>query len=291
MHLGSVFFLLAEMSEQKKIAILGPGLLGGSIALSIKSIFPETPLSLWGRREEVISQALDKGIDGATTDLNQAVEGASLVILATPVGIMPRLIEQLNLTTDTLYTDVGSVKRSVHDSLKPYFKDTTARFIGSHPMAGSEKTGFSAAREDLVEGAACIITNEFQCVDKDVKSLSTFWQLLGMKTRQMSAEDHDYAVARISHFPHILASVGATVGLAFEDIAELAGGGMRDTTRIAAGDPALWKEILLENADALKRSLGECQRELELVQSLLDTKNADELFNYLERAKRKRDLI
>ncbi len=279
------------MSEQKKIAILGPGLLGGSIALSIKSIFPETPLSLWGRREEVISQALDKGIDGATTDLKQAVDGASLVILATPVGIMPSLIQQLDLTADTLYTDVGSVKRSVHVSLEPYFKDATARFIGSHPMAGSEKTGFTAARGDLVKDAACIITNEFQCAEQDVERLATFWQQLGMKTRHMTAEDHDYAVARISHFPHIVASVGATVGLAFEDIAELAGGGMRDTTRVAAGDPALWTEILLENADALKRSLGECQRELELVQSLLDAQDADELFNYLKRAKRKRDLI
>ena len=144
---------------------------------------------------------------------------------------------------------------------------------------------------DLLDGAACIITNEDQAAQDQVDALKDFWVGLGCTTRELSAEDHDYAVARISHFPHMLASVGATVGLAYEDIVNLAGGGMRDTTRVAAGDPALWTEILLENADALQRSLGECITELAKVQEMLRVRNDEALNDYLTVAKRKRELI
>ena len=275
----------------KKVAILGPGLLGGSIALSLRKHFSELELSLWGRREEVVAEAIELGISGATSDLSAAVEGADLIVLATPVGIFKRLVEKIDLDADVLVTDVGSVKRVVHQDLSNLFLGKKAQFVGSHPMAGSEKTGLGAAREDLLDGAACIITNDEGADEEKVSALKMFWQSLGMKTRQLSAEDHDYAVARISHFPHTLASVGAVVGLAYEDIADLAGGGMRDTTRVAAGDVDLWTEILLENADALQRSLGECITELAKVQEMLRTRDAERLREYLAVAKRKRELI
>lgn len=279
------------MSEFGKIAILGPGLLGGSIALAIRKHLPDTELALWGRREESTLEGKALGISGATSDLTEAVSAADLIILATPVGVMPGLVSQLHLDAELLVTDVGSVKRSVHENLRPYFKEKNAQFIGSHPMAGSEKTGLSAAREDLLDGAACILTNDEQADQASLKKLEAFWQSLGMQTRQLSAEDHDYAVARISHFPHLLASIGAKVGLAFEDIAHLSGGGLRDTTRVAAGDPTLWTEIIMENADALQRSVAECIEELNHVQTVLQTKQRDALFDYLESAKQKRNLI
>lgn len=279
------------MSEFHKIAILGPGLLGGSIALSIRKRMPHVELSMWGRREEVAAQGRLLGIEGATSDFDEAVEGASLIILATPVGVMPNLVERLDLSRDILVTDVGSVKRIVHQTLEPFFVSTNAQFIGSHPMAGSEKAGLSAATDCLLDGAACILTNDHLSSSVAMGKLISFWQTLGMRTREMTSEDHDYAVARISHFPHVLASVVATVGLDYEDIANLAGGGMRDTTRVAAGDPALWTEILLENADTLQRSLMECQEELAKVQGLLTSGNGEALNNYLSEAKRKRELI
>ena len=279
------------MSGFNKVAVLGPGLLGGSIALSVRQQCPEISLSLWGRREQVISQALDLGIEGATSDLCAAVQDADLVILATPVGVMPQLVKELDLSKDFLVTDVGSVKRVVHQQLEPMFEGQQASFIGSHPMAGSEKAGLSAARADLLNNAACILTNESQVAQEWQRKLTEFWQKLGMRTRVFSAEDHDYAVARISHFPHMLASVGVTVGLAFEDIADLAGGGMRDTTRVAAGDVSLWTEILLENADALQRSLGECITEVAKVQEMLRTRDEMALKQYLAEGKRKRELI
>jgi len=279
------------MSGLGKIAILGPGLLGGSIALAVKRDFPNVELTLWGRREESAEQGKALGISGATDDFDEAVAGAGLIILATPVGVMSRLVDRLDLHRDVLVTDVGSVKRMVHDALRDTFSGKKAQFIGSHPMAGSEKTGLLAASEDLLTGAACVITNDEQVSDTRVSQLEEFWQRLGMRTTRLTAEDHDYAVARVSHFPHVLASVGAKVGLSFEDIATLSGGGMRDTTRVAAGDPALWTEILMENSDALQRSLGECMAELVKFQEMLRVEDATEIKEYLEEAKRKRELI
>lgn len=280
------------MNEFQKIAILGPGLIGGSIALAMQMHFPQVNLSLWGRREEVAQQGRALGISGATSDFESAVTDADLIILATPVGIMPSLVERIiPLNPSALLTDVGSVKRIVHESIRNLIRGTGLEFIGSHPMAGSEKTGLGAAHVDLLEGAACILTNDEQVDSAKKEKLASFWKSLGCRVRELSAEDHDYAVARISHFPHTLASVGATVGIAYEDIADLSGGGMRDTTRVAAGDAKLWTEILLENADALQRSLGEAITEIAKVQEMLRTRDEKSLHHYLEIAKRKRDLI
>lgn len=291
MQLGLVFFLLCLMSDFNKITVLGPGLLGGSIALAIQNLYPEVDLCLWGRRAEAVEAAKSIGIPNSYTDIEEASAGADLLILATPVGVMPHVVSKIKLTQDMIVTDVGSVKRKVYQSLAPFFDNSDAVFIGSHPMAGSEKTGILAAKEDLVRGAACIVTNDFNCEKHVEDKVVRFWQGLGMRTRLLNAEDHDYAVARISHFPHMLASIGATVGLRFEDIAELSGGGMRDTTRVAAGDPDLWTEILLENADALQRSLGECREELQRVQDILSVRDEAQLKKYLVKAKSKRDII
>lgn len=276
----------------KKVTILGPGLIGGSIALAMQDHFPEISLALWGRREEVARLARSMGISGATSDFKLAVSHADLIILATPVGIMPSLVQRLSEFNSTaLLTDVGSVKRMVHESVRPLVDKMGMDFIGSHPMAGSEKTGMEAARKDLLTDAACILTNDEEVEESRLKMLGDFWAGLGCRLRFLSAEDHDYAVARISHFPHTLAAVGASVGLAFEDIVDLAGGGMRDTTRVAAGDPQMWTEILLENSDALQRSLGECISELTKVQEMLRVSDSQTLFTYLEEARRRRLLL
>jgi prephenate dehydrogenase len=135
------------------------------------------------------------------------------------------------------------------------------------------------------------VTNEQNVAEESVVQLEQFWKELGCKTRRMTAEDHDYAVARVSHFPHVLASVGATVGLAFEDISELCGGGMRDTTRVAAGDPTLWTEILMENRDALQRSMRESIADLVKLMDCLEKEDREQMFAYLEEAKKRRELI
>jgi len=268
--------------------------LGGSVALSVSRHMPDVELTLWGRRREALDVAEGMGINEVTTDLEDALRGADLVILATPVGVMGGLVERLLkvVGNDSLVlTDVGSVKRMVHDVVGKLVEGTCVNFVGSHPMAGSELTGMGAAKVDLLDGATCLVTNDGG-VDEDVVArVESFWSDLGCKVRLMSAEDHDYAVARVSHFPHVLASVGASVGLAFEDIVDLSGGGMRDTTRVAAGDVGLWTEILMENRDALHRSMRESISDLVGLMEIFEKEDRKSLERYLAEAKRRRDLI
>lgn len=280
--------------HQQKIAILGAGLLGGSVALSIRKHHPQVKVALWARREAPLLRAQELGIELASTDLSAVVADADIVILATPVGVMGHLAQQivdLRKGEKFILTDVGSVKRLTHELIEPVVRDTDVVYIGSHPMAGSENAGIEAARVDLTDNAACIITTDRSDLTREMDELIQFWKSLHCRVRQMTPEDHDYAVARISHFPHSLACIGAKVGLAFEDIADISGGGLRDTTRVASGDPSLWTEILLENRDALQRSLSECVDELKQFQSLLKNNDHSEMLEYLVEAKRKRDLI
>ena len=278
----------------KRVSILGPGLLGGSIALAIQKQLTDVEVVLWGRREQPLGVARSMGIERVTTDLAEAVKDVDLCILATPVGVMKVLTRQIvEIMGDAplLLTDVGSVKRLPHAELAPLIEGSAIEFIGSHPMAGSEKTGMEAAQENLVKGATCLVTNDGNVAEEKVVDLEVFWKSLGCKTRRMSAEDHDYAVARVSHFPHILASVGASVGLAYEDIAELSGGGLRDTTRVAGGDPDLWTEILMENRDALHRSMRESIADLIKLMDCLEKEDRAQMHAYLKKAQERRSLI
>lgn len=279
----------------KRVAILGAGLLGGSVAISAKQNIPGLEVALWARKSDAVRQAKALGLEHSTADLAEAVKGADLIILATPVGSMEDLVAkllELRGNEEFILSDVGSVKRLPHEKIDPLLENTGIHYVGSHPMAGSEKKGISAAYGELLNGAACILTSNDVSIDSaELQMLESFWQKLGCRVRVMSPEDHDYAVARISHFPHAMASMTAMVGLSFEDIAGLAGGGLRDTTRVAAGDPDLWTEIMLENRDALQRSITESIEELSTFQKMLKDNDSEELFSYLAEAKRRRDLI
>lgn len=278
----------------KKVAIIGAGLLGGSVALSLRKLRPEVKVSLWARREAPLKLASELGIKDASSDLSVVLADADVVILSTPVGVMGELAQQivdLRKGQKFILTDVGSVKRLTHELIEPIVSDSEIVYIGSHPMAGSETAGMEAARDNLLDSAACIITTERTDVEAELQQVEDMWTSLNTRVRRMTAEDHDYAVARISHFPHSLASIGAKVGLKYEDIGDLAGGGLRDTTRVAAGDPHLWTEILLENKDALQRSLHECVEELEQFQQILKENDEAAMLEYLTEAQRKRQLL
>lgn len=238
-----------------KIAILGPGLLGGSVGLAAKAA--GLNVVLWGRKAERVEATRSLGL-AATTDLAEAVGGADLIIFAVPVGVMEKLSAKVSphLAVGALVTDVGSVKALPHEAA------ADLPFIGSHPMAGSEQTGIEAAREDLFQGAACVLTNESGHDEAMVASLRAFWELLGCRVCEMSVADHDRAVARISHMPHAMAVATASAALRFPSDADLAAGGYRDTTRVAAGDPEMWAEIMMENRRALMLALEDAQKEI-----------------------------
>ena len=276
----------------KRIAVLGSGLLGGSIALAVQSRLPAVSVALWGRREQGIVDAKDQGIKVASVNLEEVVKGADIIVLASPVGAMLEILEACASSCSlegVLVTDVGSVKMAPRDILGSLVSEMGAKYIGSHPMAGSEQAGVCAANKDLFDGAACVITNDFDHSEEDVSAIRSMWESIGCQCHLTSSEEHDRVMARISHMPHMLASVGALVGLKDQDHGKFAGNGMRDTTRVAAGHPGMWAEIFMSNRDALREPVEEAITYLREMLALLDDSSEDALVDLLAKAKQLRD--
>ena len=264
------------------------------MVLAAQSRMPGTTVTLWGRREESIRQANDLGIRSATTDLREAVSDAEMIILSTPVGAMLGVLDAVSKERGlegVTITDVGSVKLTPRDMLDKVVHEVGACYIGSHPMAGSEQAGIQAARRDLFQGAACVMTNDFQCSAEKVAALRGFWETLGCVCHLTTSEEHDRVMARISHFPHLLASVGSLVGLKYPDDGKFSGNGMRDTTRVASGHPGMWAEILLRNREALRLPIEEAIEHLRDVLALLESSDEEGLERVLTEAKCLRDLL
>lgn len=282
------------MARMNKIAVLGSGLLGGSIALAAQKRLPGVETCLWGRREASVGEAEEQGVVNATSQLEEAVKGADLIILASPVGAMLQILEAVAGVVSlqgVVVTDVGSVKLTPRDTLGRVTRESGAMYIGSHPMAGSEQAGVSAADAALFEGAACVLTNDFGHPEAKVSQLQDFWQALGCRCHLTSSEDHDQVMARISHFPHLLASVGALVGLSNPADGAFAGNGMRDTTRVASGHPGMWAEIMLRNRESLKAPVEEGIARLQTMLEMLECGDEEGIESFLQRAKDLRDQL
>jgi prephenate dehydrogenase len=275
------------------ITILGGGLLGGSLALALnRQDTPQAAVRLWARKPESVELAATLGITGATTDLGQAVASADLLILAVPVGSMADLVSRAiaaGLPSSCLITDVGSVKRAPHHSIQKVIQNGGHAFIGSHPMAGSERAGLDAASPDLFSGAACLLTNDAGVCPERAAALDRFWQALGCRTTWMSATTHDELVARISHLPHVIAASAARVCLKDPSDGTFGGGGLRDTTRVASGNPEMWAEILIENRLALLNPIRETLADLATILDHLEHADTEAARQWLSSAKHLRD--
>ncbi|MEP2776824.1 MAG: prephenate dehydrogenase/arogenate dehydrogenase family protein [Luteolibacter sp.] len=275
----------------QRISVLGGGVLGGSIVLALRN---KADLRLWIRRPEAVEAAQASGIDCATGDLAEAVSGAELVILAVPVGAMPDLLEKAiaaGLPADCVVTDVGSVKQTPHRSLASVLEKSGNPFIGSHPMAGSEQNGLSAARAGLFDKAACLLTNDSGASDDLCGALEAFWKQLGCRTFWVGATEHDELVARISHLPHITAAATAKISLKDPALGQFGGGGLRDTTRVASGNPVMWAEILMENREAVIPALRETLTELREILASLESPDQELVHRWLSGAKELRDTL
>lgn len=272
------------MMSLQKISVLGGGLLGGSLAMS-PAIGHQ--VTVWSRRAETTAAARERGMN-ATSDLTEAVREADLVILCVPVGSMAELLHRAivaGLPGRCLITDVGSVKRLPHEALRPLLQQERRHFIGSHPMAGGEKGGLEHARAELYQGAACLLTNDEDAPVELCRALEHFWQGLGCRTAWTTAGEHDAIVSRVSHFPHVLACIGARVALQNPAWGAYCGNGLRDTTRVAAGNPAMWSEILLENRDQLLHALQDSRQQLDALTHLLESGDRSTLEQWLDEAK------
>jgi len=274
----------------QKITLVGVGMLGGSIGLAAKRRGVAARVCGLVRREESIAECLAAGVvDDATLDIAEAVAGAGLVILCTPVGRMGELaaVMKPHLAADTIVTDVGSVKASVVAAVEPVL----SRFVGSHPLCGSEKAGVAHARGDLFEGAVCAVTPTEASDVATVDTISKFWTALGSRVVNLTAADHDAIVARTSHLPHVLASALVNAVLASPRVGEsdFLGSGFRDTTRLASGDAGMWRDIAMGNAAAIAAALEDLQAEIGRLKTAVSEKDAAALENFFAEGQSARD--
>jgi prephenate dehydrogenase len=279
----------------KKISIIGVGLLGGSIGLAAKRRRLASEVAGYVRREASIAECEKFGaVDYATTDLLAAISGADLVILCTPLAQMRSLVKQMipALKCGAIVTDVGSVKAGVVREIENLIHKAGAHFIGSHPMAGAEKTGVSAARADLFECAMCLVTPTKKSNPSALRKVEQFWKALGGTTLRLAPELHDILVSRSSHLPHVAAAVLAGFVLNPSHPKQqpaLCANGFRDTTRIASGSPEMWRDIALANRKNLARELGVFVGELQKFQRALRKSDAKAITKLFETAKKRRD--
>lgn len=233
-------------------------------------------------------------VDEAATDLESVTRGADCVILAMPTGAMGSVVERISSLDGTLVTDVGSVKGPVMREIEPLVAERGGRFVGSHPMAGSEKVGLAYAEPDLFVEAAVILTGGVDRPDRDhdVELLQSFWRGLGAIVSVMDGDRHDAVVAAISHLPHLLAAaLVRTVLPSDPEAGNFCGGGFRDTTRVAAGPEDMWSGILVDNQEAVSNRLEDLIDELKTWKGALDALDRDQLRGFLSEARQLRETI
>jgi len=276
-------------------------LIGGSLLRAVKVAFPEIALAAWGRRQEVVDRIVAEGrASFASTDMGEVVTGADLIVLALPVEFMAAAVEKFPPLTDdcgnpggkVIVTDVGSVKASVVAELTPLVEERGGVFVGSHPMAGSEKSGMEFASAELFQEAPVIVVSASDEYQRETDAVARFWAGLGGFVSRMSADQHDRMVAAISHLPHVVAS--ALARNVFQNQREAlpyAAGGFRDTTRIASSAADMWSGILMENREAIREQLDRFAGEMEEWRSILQSGDREKLRRFLSQASEGRESV
>lgn len=281
------------------VSIVGPGLIGGSIGLGLKKRKLARRVIGVGHRDPSLEKALEMhAIDQATKDLKEGVREADLVILCTSVGLIPEMAKRAIpwMKDSSILTDVGSTKSRLAEEIKA-LGQRDVEFIGGHPLAGSEKRGVEVASPDLFQGALCILTpikgngqarpsHGAQRARGIVKGM---WEALGAEVKFLSPEEHDLIMAFISHLPLLVAA--SLVNTLRPGQKAFTARGFKDLTRIASSDPALWRDILLQNRGAVLEAITDFQREIALVKKALQEKDPRQLFARLKRAKGLRDSL
>jgi len=276
----------------KTIALLGVGLMGGSIGLALRKQGIPVRIQAYARRKETRNDTLQQGIaDAVFADPAEAVRDADIVILCVPVCAIPEVITQAlpGLTSGAVVTDVGSTKAWLAETCQEILKGSDIHFIGSHPMCGSEKTGLEVADPHLYQNAVCVV-----CADEESRSevwkITQFWTRIGARVLEMPAQKHDELAAVTSHVPHLAASalVLACVQPP-EELRPLIGPGFRDTTRVASGSPCIWKDIVKTNSTAVSSGLRELQHQLSRLADAVEANDMDAVEAYLAEGVRLRE--
>ena len=274
--------------------MIGVGLIGGSVALALRERQLAKKVIGVVRSVDRIQRVLDCGVvDEATADLEAACSGADLVVICTPVGLIASMALEAaqHAAPGALVTDGGSTKASIVRDVEAAWPNDAEglAFVGAHPLAGDTVTGPEAARADLFDGAVTVLTPTPTTPERSLRHARKLWEGMGSRVVQMSPERHDELLALSSHLPHVAAAaIAATTP---EEALPLTATGWADTTRIAAGSPSLWRDILLANPAPIAGALRRLGQELEAYAAALDAGDGETIERLLEEGRRKRDAL
>ena len=270
----------------RRVAIVGVGLLGGSVALAMRRVRPQTTFVGYARDEEKRQRLTDNGIvDIAVGSIEQASRQCDVIVVATPVDhIAAMAITAAKASPDDcLVTDVGSTKRRIVEAVSGE-PAAAGKFVAAHPIAGSENSGAQYAAETLLDEKLVVLTPTDQTDAIQLEKADHFWRLTGGQTKQMSPREHDAHLAAVSHVPHLVSALVAR--MAKPESRSLVGSGWQDITRVAAGDPSLWTAICQENRAAIGQQLEAFAGELDRLRQLIEGEDDATLTSWLAEAKR-----
>ncbi len=273
----------------RRVAILGVGLLGGSVAMSIRRLRPDTVFVGYSRNADRLADAVARGVvDECTESMAVACQNCDAIVVATPVDRIAGMVIEAagHCPPECLITDVGSTKGGIVADVEADSR-AAAMFVAAHPIAGSEKSGSQHALETLFDGKVIVLTPGSTPKPGKVASADQFWRMTGGNTITMSAARHDSHLAAISHVPHLVSAMVAR--MVPPDARSLVGSGWRDITRVAAGDPEMWTAICSENRAAIVTELDRLADEVDHLKRIVGSSDADALMNWLVDAKQIKD--
>lgn len=278
-----------------RLCIIGVGLIGGSLSRALRQAGVVKTVIGCSRNQQHLQRALELGvIDEYTTTVSEAVRGADMIVISVPLGAMADIFAQIdsNIDADAVITDVGSAKASVVDAVNAHLLKSKHQFVPGHPIAGTEQNGVDASFAELFQGRIVILTPLEENSTAAIERVKSMWQSTGAEVQNMSLEHHDEVLAATSHLPHVLAFglVDTLANLSDSDeIFQYAAGGFRDFSRIASSDPVMWRDICIENKDAILEIMDQYLADMELLREAMVDGNAAKLERVFRRAKQARD--
>ncbi|RDH83943.1 MAG: prephenate dehydrogenase/arogenate dehydrogenase family protein [endosymbiont of Galathealinum brachiosum] len=277
------------------LCVIGVGLIGGSLALALKKSGYVKQVTGMGRSLENLQKAEELGvIDQYETDYAKAISQADMVFVAVPIGAMPAVFKKIepHLRKHTIVTDGGSAKHTIIDAASEELGVKVNQFIPGHPIAGTEKSGAEAAFDSLYSDRRVILTPLEENSLEDVKKVRKMWEKAGAEVDEMGARHHDLVLAGTSHLPHVLAFALVDCLNNVDDVDEIfkyAAGGFRDFTRIASSDPVMWRDICVNNSEAILAMMQNYQQDIDNLKKAIQNSDSDELLKIFSNAKKARD--
>ncbi len=277
------------------LCVIGVGLIGGSLALALKKQGYVGKVTGLGRTIENLQKAQQLGIiDKYETDYAKAVSTADMVFVAVPIGVMGDVFRKIrpHLHANCIVTDGGSAKHTVVQIATEELGGKASQFVPGHPIAGTEKSGAEAAFADLYNDRRVILTPLESNTNETIEQVRAMWQAAGAEVDEMGARHHDLVLAGTSHLPHVLAFALVDCLNKVDDVDEIfkyAAGGFRDFTRIASSDPVMWRDICLQNSEAILAMMHNYQHQLDSLRQAIEVGDADAILQLFKAAKKARD--